>query len=255
MSTTRSTPWTGNSGRGRRWRRATRSPTTVVTWRIRLREGLRFHDGEPVRAQDCAASLARWSKRDPFGQLWRAAVEAWRAADDRTLEIRLNRPFPLLLDALRQARRQRGLHHARAPGRDRCRSRRSARWSGSRPVPLPERRVRLGQPRGLCASSTATCRGRSRRTGLRAARSRISPRIEWHILPDPATAAAALQSGEVDWVEQPLPDLHARCSRRNRNITLEVPNPAGFMACMRLQPPAAARSTTSRRRAAPWRWP
>ncbi|MFM7691787.1 MAG: ABC transporter substrate-binding protein, partial [Alphaproteobacteria bacterium] len=23
-------------------------------WRIRLREGLRFHDGEPVRAQDCA---------------------------------------------------------------------------------------------------------------------------------------------------------------------------------------------------------
>src|SRR5215212_10136767 len=37
-------------------------------WRVRLREGLRFHDGEPVRAQDCAASLARWSKRDPFGQ-------------------------------------------------------------------------------------------------------------------------------------------------------------------------------------------
>ena len=28
-------------------------------WRIRLREGLRFHDGEPVRAQDCVASLAR----------------------------------------------------------------------------------------------------------------------------------------------------------------------------------------------------
>jgi peptide/nickel transport system substrate-binding protein len=29
-------------------------------WRIRLREGLRFHDGEPVRAQDCAPSLRRW---------------------------------------------------------------------------------------------------------------------------------------------------------------------------------------------------
>ncbi len=34
------------------------------TWLIRLREGLKFHDGEPVRAQDCAPSLARWAKRD-----------------------------------------------------------------------------------------------------------------------------------------------------------------------------------------------
>ncbi len=38
-------------------------------WRITLRPGLRFHDGEPVRAQDAAASLERWSKRDPFGQI------------------------------------------------------------------------------------------------------------------------------------------------------------------------------------------
>src|SRR5687767_2981897 len=36
------------------------------TWRFPLRSGLFFHDGEPVRAQDCAASLARWAKRDPF---------------------------------------------------------------------------------------------------------------------------------------------------------------------------------------------
>ena len=29
----------------------------------------RFHDGEPVRAADCVASLKRWATRDPFGQL------------------------------------------------------------------------------------------------------------------------------------------------------------------------------------------
>ena len=38
------------------------------TYRIRLRDGLKWHDGEPVRAQDCALSLARWSARDTFGQ-------------------------------------------------------------------------------------------------------------------------------------------------------------------------------------------
>jgi peptide/nickel transport system substrate-binding protein len=71
-----------------------------LVWRIRLRPGLRFHDGEPVRARDCAASLERWSKRDAFGQILARAVERWSATDDRTLEIRLTRPFPLLLDAL-----------------------------------------------------------------------------------------------------------------------------------------------------------
>ncbi len=38
-----------------------------LTWLIRLRPGLKFHDGEPVRAVDCVASLQRWSKRDSFG--------------------------------------------------------------------------------------------------------------------------------------------------------------------------------------------
>src|SRR3954452_22889022 len=39
------------------------------TWTFMLRDGLRFHDGKPVTAADCAASLVRWSKRDPMGQL------------------------------------------------------------------------------------------------------------------------------------------------------------------------------------------
>jgi peptide/nickel transport system substrate-binding protein len=58
-------------------------------------------------------------------------------------------------------------------------------------------------------------------------------RIEWHILPDPATAAAALQAGEVDWVDQPLPDLIPTLTR-NRNIQVDVLNPYGIMSVMRL---------------------
>ena len=69
-------------------------------WKLTLREGLRFHDGERVLARDAAASVARWGRRDSFGQALMAAVDEIAAPDDRTLLFRLKEPFPLLPDAL-----------------------------------------------------------------------------------------------------------------------------------------------------------
>ncbi len=71
-----------------------------LTWTIRLREGLPFHDGEAVRPRDCAASIRRWAVRDSFGQVLMRAVAAIGGADDRALLVRLHQPFPALLDAL-----------------------------------------------------------------------------------------------------------------------------------------------------------
>ena len=70
------------------------------TWRITLRDGLTFHDGERVLARDCAASIRRWGARDSFGQTMLAATNEISAPDDRTIQIRLSRPFPLLPNAL-----------------------------------------------------------------------------------------------------------------------------------------------------------
>ena len=67
---------------------------------ITLRDGLKFHDGEPVRAQDCAQSLKRWAARDTMGQSLASFVETWGVQDDRTIRISLKAPFPLLIDAL-----------------------------------------------------------------------------------------------------------------------------------------------------------
>src|SRR5579871_6429383 len=62
-------------------------------WRLTLRDGLKFHDGERVLARDCAASIKRWGVRDTFGQALAAAADEIAAADDRTIVIRLKRPF------------------------------------------------------------------------------------------------------------------------------------------------------------------
>jgi peptide/nickel transport system substrate-binding protein len=202
-----------------------------LTWRITLREGLRFHDNEPVRARDCAASLARWSKRDPFGQILAISVDEWRAADDRVLEIRLKRPFPLLLEALakpdanvpfimpeRLATTDASTQISEVMGSGPYRFVPGEFVSGSRVVYAKNERY---VPRQEAASGAA---------GGKVAH---FPRIEWHILPDPATAAAALQAGEVDWLDQPLSDLIPTLVR-NRNIKVEVLNEAGILSIMRL---------------------
>ncbi|WP_157218403.1 ABC transporter substrate-binding protein [Flavisphingomonas formosensis] len=67
---------------------------------IALREGLKFHDNEPVRSQDCIPSIQRWAARDGFGQILLEQVDGFDVIDDRHFRIRLKAPFPLLPAAL-----------------------------------------------------------------------------------------------------------------------------------------------------------
>ena len=69
-------------------------------WRLRLRDGLLFHDGTPVLARDCVASIRRWARRDAFGQTLMGFTDELSAGDDRTIVFRLKSPFPLLPEAL-----------------------------------------------------------------------------------------------------------------------------------------------------------
>lgn len=67
---------------------------------ITLRDGLKFHNGEPVLARDCAQSLIRWSARESLGQSASKFIESWGVRDDRTIKISLKRPLPLLIPIL-----------------------------------------------------------------------------------------------------------------------------------------------------------
>jgi peptide/nickel transport system substrate-binding protein len=75
-------------------------PSDNLTWTFRLRPGLKFHDGEPVRAKDAVASINRWSTREPMGQMIKAVEDELVAIDDRTFHWVLKRPYPKMLLAL-----------------------------------------------------------------------------------------------------------------------------------------------------------
>ncbi len=207
------------------------------TYLIRLREGLKFHNGEPVRAQDASASLHRWAVRESIGQSLLKAVDNWGAQDDRTLKIELKYKLPIFIDAL-------------------------AHGAGSVPFIMPEH-VAKTDPYKQITDYTGSGPFRFIKEAFVPGSfvlylrnedyvPRQEPadwtsggkvahfdRLEWHVIADSATAAAALQAGEVDWYDQVEADL-VPVLRQHPDVAIGSSNPLGFNGMLRfnhLHPP------------------
>lgn len=205
-------------------------------WTIRLREGLRFHDGAPVLARDCVASLQRWCLRQGAGQIIAGFLDRWEAPDDRTIVAHLKEPMPTLATLMamsvfppfvmpeRLARTDPGQQVAEMVGSGPFRFKADEYVSGALSV---YDKFAGYVPRQEAPDWTS---------GGKVAR---LDRIEWRVIPDSATAVAALQQGEVDWVEKPLADLVPMLKRRN-DIVLDVIDTTGWAGALRfnvLHPP------------------
>lgn len=200
------------------------------TWTIRLREGLRFHDGTPVRSRDCAASLDRWSKRDPFGQLLDKALDRYDTPDDRTLAIRLKKPFPLLLEAIgKPDSNVAWIMPERIAKADPYKA--ITEVVGSGPYRFLADEYVSGVRCAYARFDGYVSRGEAPDWGA-GAKIAAFPRVEWTVMPDPATAASALRNGEVDWWEQPLADLLPTLARAG--LTLQIDQPGGRHAFARI---------------------
>ncbi len=128
-------------------------------WRLTLRPGLLFHDGTPVLARDCVASMRRWARQDAFGQALMAATDELSADGDRAIVFRLKQPVPAAAGGAGQDHHLHARHDAGAPGDDR-RVDAGAGDGGQRPVPLRGRRARARLAGASTASSTGTSRCR-----------------------------------------------------------------------------------------------
>ena len=206
-----------------------------LTWTFILRDGLLFHDDEPVRAADCVASINRWGKRKGFGQKLLSVAHEIKPLDDKRFQIRLKTPFPLMTFALggpdicmvmpqRSAEVDPFQQITDATGSGPFRFLPGERVSGSfvayakfdKYVPRPEKPSYWSGSKAVHVD-----------------------RVEWRVMPDPATAAGALQTGEVDWLERPLIDLMPML-RQADGVKIVPISPLPFPAVIALnhtQPP------------------
>jgi peptide/nickel transport system substrate-binding protein len=206
-------------------------------WTITLRPGLRFHDGAPVLARDCVASIARWAKRDVLGQRLDALLDGMRALDDTRIEIRLKKAWPGLAFALgKPSANICAIMPERVAQTDPFQQIQD--YTGSGPFRFLREEFRPGD-RVIYTKFHEYVSREEPSDFLAGGKPVHFDRVEWRVMPDPSTAAAALQNNEVDWWETPLADL-VPLLRRNRDIVVDLVNGAGDLGVLRfnfLHPP------------------
>ncbi|GIX47227.1 MAG: ABC transporter substrate-binding protein [Candidatus Tectimicrobiota bacterium] len=208
-----------------------------LTYTFTLRPGLKWHDGTPVRAADCVASIQRWGKRDGMGQKLMDATKELKVVDERTFTLTLKAPYGLVLHSL-------------------------AKISSNVPFMMPERIAKtdpftqISEPIGsgpfifkkdewVPGHKVVYVRNpdylpRPEPPSLAAGGKVVKvDRVEWIYIPDQTTALNALMAGEVDYFEAPSLDLYPLLTK-NPDITVIIADPLGSQGWLRpnhLHPP------------------
>ena len=208
-----------------------------LTWTITLRDGLVFHDGAPVTAEDAIASLKRWGERDGMGQKLFEVVDTMTAVDDKTFEIKLKEPYGLLLDSI-------------------------AKPSSNVPFIMPKRLAETPSTEPIpeqIGSGPFVFVQDEFQPGVKTVYEKFADyvprdeepswasggkvvkvdRVEWVVMSDAQTAMNAMMSGEIDYWEQVPLDL-LPVLEQTPGVEIEVLNKMGLVTIGRfnfLNPP------------------
>jgi peptide/nickel transport system substrate-binding protein len=197
-------------------------------WTLTLRDGLKFHDGSPVLAKDCVATIKRFGQRDPMGTALMARTDEISAPSDKTIRIRLKRPFPLLTYALAQ------VYCAIMPERlaQTDANTQVTEAMGSGPFKFVAAERVPGQRVVYEKNPDYLPRANGNPSFNAGPKIVYVDRVLWNFVPDPGTASAALQQGEVDWWENPPIDLVPQL-KGDKNLVVTVKDRTGEIGCLR----------------------
>src|SRR5256712_10087636 len=195
-----------------------------LTYTLTLRDGLLWHDGKPVTAEDCVASIKRWAAKDSMGQKLMGFVKELSVVNAKTFKIVLNEPTGLVLGALgkpssnvpfmmpkRVAETDPNTQISDTTGSGPFIFKKDEWKPGDKAVYVknPNYKPRAEAPSGLAGGKVAKV-----------------DRVEWKHIPDHQTAINALLAGEVDMLESPPHDLYP-VLKADANVWLFSPHPLG----------------------------
>jgi peptide/nickel transport system substrate-binding protein len=208
-----------------------------LAYTFTLRDGLTFHDGAPVTAEDAVASIRRWGSRDTMGQLLMSYVQDLAAVDAKTFRLTLSKPYGLVLLSLAKPSSNVPFvmpkRVAETPGAEQITD-----YTGSGPFVFKTDEWRPGAV--AVYQKFAGYKPRAEEPSWASGGKVVNvDRVEWVSIPDQQTAIAALQNGEIDLIEQPAHDL-LPILETDESVTLFDQNPLGNQYMIRfnsLHPP------------------
>ncbi len=208
-----------------------------LTYTFVLRDGLKFHDGTPVTAEDVVTSLKRWWVKDGGGQIIQKYTKELVAVDDKTFRLVLTQPYGLVLDTLAKP-------DANVPV---IMPKRLAVTDPNQPVTevMGSGPFKFAKDEWVPGSKVVFTKNtdyvpRSEpANGFSGGKVVKVDRVEWVVLPDPQSAVQALNRGQIDFIEIPPVDL-LPLLKANKDVKVEDISPLGTQGILRinhLQPP------------------
>ena len=202
-----------------------------LTYTFTLRDGLKWHDGAPVTAEDCVASLKRWGKNDGMGQKLMDFTASLEATDAKTITLKLKEPYGLVLESIGKPS---SLVPFMMPKRlaETPPGQQIKEQIGSGPFKFVQAEFQPGVKAVYEKNKDYVPRQEppSWTSGGKVVK---VDRVEWITMADAQTAMNALLSGDIDFFENPSFDVIAILTA-NPELKVEVLNKLGFQTLGRM---------------------
>ncbi|RUV30920.1 ABC transporter substrate-binding protein [Mesorhizobium sp. M5C.F.Ca.IN.020.32.2.1] len=200
------------------------------TYTFELRDGLGWHDGTPVTAADCVASIRRWGQTTS-GQLLAARATDISKKDDKTFTIVLKEPLGVLIDLMATLAGY-SLFIMREKDAERPATEQVTANIGSGPFRFNEALAKPGASFTYDRNEKYVPR-RDASDGFAGSKLVKVDRVIWNNIADQQTALAALQANEIDFVQTPPADFYSTIES-DPNLALQVLDKTGQDVCLRM---------------------
>lgn len=195
-----------------------------LTYTFTLRDGLEWHDGKPVKAEDCVASIKRWAVKDATGQKLMSFVASIDVVNDNSFAIKLKEPTGLVLIGLSKPSSNVPFMMPKRVA-DTDPNTQISDFTGSGPYIFKRDEWKPGDKTVYVKNAKYKPRSEPA-SGLAGGKVVNVDRVEWRAITDHQQAINALLAGELDYIETPKHDL-IPLIKKDANVRLWDYNPLG----------------------------